>query len=164
MFGNYSIHIIIHSKSGYVLTNYKILRNGGGYILRNTGGNVLRNETVIISSTPSRSISHTTLDAGADLRHPKTRPQQLIRLTTEVGVYGAKTKHVKLKVKTSGTVRIFYEIISQVSGTAKTVSKYAIYTRGARTQKHVTSIPVYGSKGGKSKIIDILKQVLRDLE
>jgi len=132
----------------------------------NYGANYAGVAIAAVVVPPKISISHVTLDAGVDLRKRKTtqRLQQTLKLTTEIRTTGTTRKPLTLNIKTQGKTRQISQLLIQTTGLSRLKTFYAIPITGTSKVKHVSAIITNGTKGGTRKIIDILKQVLREID
>jgi len=106
----------------------------GDYLLLESGDKIILDELAIVPpvvEVPSVSISHTTLDAGVDLRkYPKERKPQRLSLTVEIPVKGVSSVAISKK--------------TEAIGYAKKVNEKRVNTKGGSYQKMFSPFAVSG--------------------
>jgi len=81
-----------------------LLLNSGDFVLLNSGDKILLNEEAVVI-TVKKSISHTTLDAGVDLRKHKRRQTQILRLSVEIPIIGKSARILKASLECEGVAK-----------------------------------------------------------
>ena len=156
---------------------FVLLNDGSSYVLLNDGSSkVLLNFGQEPEVPPKPSISHTTLDAGVDLREkkPKERQKQILKLTVEIPTTGTATAPQQLNIETKGTAKQSYELSYKAKGTAKITNTIPVKTTGTSKSKQFTTAGVQGEKSAemynmkrtikKLRLLDTLKEALRELD
>lgn len=121
-----------------------LLKEDGGYLLKEDGGKIVLTRTTVASTA---EISHVTLDAGVDLRNKsRERPKQILKLTSEIQVFGTKIvlKHTKIEtaglVKKSKSTQIPFETILSVTKRTAIPIEPTITLHKQRTLCSVTGV------------------------